>query len=58
MSRKNELIQLITEDGRRLQKLKEQRARKGIDTPPHVLTEIEDIDMSYAVEYKKCKMGK
>lgn len=35
---------IIVEHQRRLQKLKEKQARLGIDTPPQVLTEIEDIE--------------
>jgi hypothetical protein len=33
---------------RRLAKLKEQAARHGIDTPPNVLLEIEDIELKLA----------
>lgn len=35
---------IIKEKRRRLQKLKEQAARLGINTPPEILTEIEDIE--------------
>lgn len=35
---------LIEKHERRLQKLKEQQAAKGLDTPAHILTEIEDIE--------------
>ncbi len=44
MSRQDDLKKLITEYTRRLQKLKEQQARKGIDTEPHILVEIEEIE--------------
>ncbi len=40
---KTYLKQLIINHSRRLQKLKEKQALKGIDTPPEILTEIEDI---------------
>ena len=33
----------LIEKYRRLGKLKEQAARMGNDTPPHILTEIEDL---------------
>ena len=42
--RKNEIEKLIIECQRRLQKRKEQKAKLGINTPPEVLTEIEDIE--------------
>jgi hypothetical protein len=35
---------LIAEHHRRLQKLKEKEARFGLNTPPEILTEIEDIE--------------
>jgi len=41
MSRQDDLKKLIAESTRRLQKLKEQQTRKGIDTEPHILVEIE-----------------
>lgn len=44
MSRKDEIMQLIIRHQRRLQKLKEQQATMGLQTPPHILTEIEDIE--------------
>jgi len=44
MSYKNSIEQLIINNQRRLQKLKEQKASFGLDTPPHILTEIEDIE--------------
>lgn len=37
------LQQLITKKTRRLQKLREQEAQRGYDTPPHILLEIEDL---------------
>lgn len=43
MSRRDDLQQLIINYGRRLQKLQEQQALMGLDTPPHILIEIEDI---------------
>lgn len=48
MSRQDDLQNLITENTRRLQKLKVQQARKGIDTDPHILLEIEDIEETIA----------
>jgi CheY-like chemotaxis protein len=38
----------VMELNRRLAKLKEQAARHGIDTPPNVLLEIEDIELKLA----------
>lgn len=40
----DETRKLIATHSRRLQKLKEQQALFGIDTPPHLLLEIEDIE--------------
>lgn len=44
MPLENDVSKLITEHERRLQKLKEKKARFGINTPPEVLIEIEDIE--------------
>lgn len=44
MSDQKEIQQLIKHHRRRLQQLKELKARLGINTPPEVLTEIEDIE--------------
>jgi formylglycine-generating enzyme required for sulfatase activity len=44
MSRQEDIQALIATHKRRLQKLKEQQALRGVDTPPHVLIEIEDIE--------------
>ena len=44
MSKLEDLKKQIEKHHRRLQKLKEQRAEYGIDTRPHILTEIEDIE--------------
>jgi WD40 repeat protein len=44
MSRQDNLKKLIDHHKRRLQKLKEQQAIKGISTEPEILIEIEDID--------------
>jgi hypothetical protein len=44
MSRINELKQLINKHNRRLQILKQQKAQKGLNTPPEIITEIEDIE--------------
>lgn len=44
MSRKDDLRKLITGRQRRLQKLKEQQALQGLDTPPQIPIEIEDIE--------------
>ncbi len=43
MSQQLDLKKLIFEHRRRIQKLKEQQARLGINTPPEILIEIEDI---------------
>lgn len=43
MSRQTDLRKLLDLYSRRLQKLKEQEAIKGIDTPPQTLLEIEDL---------------
>ncbi|MCL4298466.1 MAG: tetratricopeptide repeat protein [Anaerolineae bacterium] len=48
MSRRDDLQQLIINYGRRLQKLQEQQALMGLDTPPHALIEIEDIQAKIA----------
>jgi uncharacterized protein YjbI with pentapeptide repeats len=48
VSRKNDLEKLITAFKRRLQKRKEQQARYGIATEPHILVEIEDIETQIA----------
>jgi hypothetical protein len=44
MSLKDDTRKLIIEYQRRLQKLKEQKAKLGINTPPAILTEIEDVE--------------
>jgi CheY-like chemotaxis protein len=44
MSHKDDIKKLIVKSERRLQKLKEQRALQGLDSPPHILIEIEDIN--------------
>ncbi|MCB0166776.1 MAG: serine/threonine-protein phosphatase [Anaerolineae bacterium] len=44
MSRKDDIKRLITKYNRRLQKLKEKEASFGLDTPVHILIEIEDIE--------------
>ncbi len=44
MSLKNELQKSINNLGRRLQKLKEQKTKFGLHTPPHILIEIEDTE--------------
>jgi hypothetical protein len=41
---RDDIKKLISNNSRRLQKLKEQQASMGIHTPPHVLTEIEDAE--------------
>ncbi|MCL4299511.1 MAG: hypothetical protein KJ077_27495 [Anaerolineae bacterium] len=43
MTNKDDIRKLIREHNRRLQILREQNARFGAHTPPHILTEIEDI---------------
>jgi hypothetical protein len=48
MSHQDDIRQLITNNSRRLQKLKEQKALFGIDTPPHILLEIENIEAEMA----------
>lgn len=45
MDRKADLQALIVNKSRRWQKLKEQQALKGIDTPAHVLIELEDLEI-------------
>ncbi len=45
MSRKDDINKLIANYRSRLQKLKEQRALQGMDTPPHILAEIESIEV-------------
>lgn len=45
-SRKHDLSNLVIAYSRRLQKLKEKRAYLGLDTPPHIEMEIEDIEAS------------
>ena len=42
MTRKEDLQKLISQHNRRRQILKERQARQGIETPPSVITEIED----------------
>ncbi len=44
MSRIVKIQSLIKENQRRLDKLKEQKARLGINAPPEILNEIEDIE--------------
>ena len=44
MSNKNHKRRLVTIYSRRLQKLKEQQALKGLSTEPEILIEIEDIE--------------
>lgn len=44
MSRKDNIKKLIIKSSRYLQKLKEKEASFGLDTPVHVLTEIEDTE--------------
>lgn len=48
MSQQAETQKLITISQRRLQILKEQRALKGINTEPHILIEIEDLEAEIA----------
>jgi len=43
--RQEELRKLISRNQRHLQKLEEQKASFGLHTPPHILTEIEDIEV-------------
>lgn len=44
------------EKGRRLELLKITQAKRGDDTPPHILTEIEDLEMELA-EWRKNTPG-
>jgi AAA+ ATPase superfamily predicted ATPase len=44
MSRQDDLRRLIASHSRRLQKLREQEARFGINAPPELLIEIDDIE--------------
>lgn len=48
MSRKEHVKKLIANHNRHLQKLKEQQASFGLHTPPHILTEIEDVEVTLA----------
>jgi hypothetical protein len=48
MSDQDDLKKLIHRSTRRLQQLKEQRALKGIDTEPHIIIEIEDLEVEIA----------
>jgi WD40 repeat protein len=48
MSRHDEIDKLIELHQRRLHKLREQRAALGLHTPPHILTEIEDVEAEVA----------
>jgi hypothetical protein len=45
MSRKDDIKKLILKHKRRLQKLKEKQTTFGLDTPPHISIEIEDIEV-------------
>jgi len=45
LSQKDQIKKLITQKKRRLQKLKEKEASFGLDTDPHILTEIEDLEV-------------
>lgn len=44
MSRKEDVKKIVSMQQRRLQKLREQQAMFGINTPPHILIEIEDLE--------------
>ena len=44
MTRQDDIKKLIRNHNRRLQKLKEQQALHGLDAPPKILLEIEDIE--------------
>ena len=44
MSREQDIKILLVKYERRLQKLKEQKAAYGLDTRPHILIEIEDLE--------------
>ena len=44
MSHKDDIENLLVEHRRHLQKLREQQAKLGLHTPPHILTEIEDAE--------------
>lgn len=45
MAGKNDIQALLIPKVRRLQKLKEQQALRGLDTPVHILIEIEDLEV-------------
>ena len=45
MERKVDIEKLISENQRRLQILKEKKAKLGINTPPEILTEIVDREV-------------
>ncbi len=55
MPSKDDIKKLITESSRRLQKLKEQQSRLGINTPPETSIEIEDIEAELAQLQTKLK---
>lgn len=44
MSRRDDIKKLIAKNTRRLQKLNEKKASFGLDTPTHILIEIEDVE--------------
>ena len=44
MSRRDDIKKLIAKNTRRLQKLNEKKASFGLDTPTHILVEIEDVE--------------
>jgi WD40 repeat protein len=48
MSRHDQIDKLIELHERRLHKLREQRATFGLHAPPHILTEIEDVESEIA----------
>ena len=55
MARQDEIKNLIIEHNRRLQKLKEQQALHGIDTPPEIQIEIERIEEEIAEHEQEVK---
>lgn len=57
MSRQNDIKRLITEHNRQLQRLKEKQAQYGpLQTPVHILTEIEDIEREIEKLQQKLKI--
>ena len=48
MARKDDIERLVAINNRRLRILKEQQATYGLNTPPHIVIEIEDLEAEIA----------